>query len=54
MPTHKDIEAARAHMKEVDVAQENILEAMFDDLRKENEVPLGSKEQHGFKNMRNN
>ena len=33
MPTNKEIEAAKAHMKEVDNAQENILEAMFDDLR---------------------
>ena len=35
MPTHEEIEAAKAHMKEVDSAQEIILEAMFDDLRSE-------------------
>ena len=33
MPTHEEINAAKAHLEEVDNAQEFILEAMFDDLR---------------------
>ena len=40
MPTHEEMEAAKAHKKEVDDAQENILEAMFDDLRNEYQVPF--------------
>ena len=40
MPTHKEIEAAKAHMKAVDNAQEIILEAMFDDLRSEYQTLL--------------
>ncbi len=33
LPTHDEIKASKAHLKEVDNAQEFILEAMFDDLR---------------------
>ena len=34
MPTHNEIEAIKEHLKDVDNAQEVILEAMFDDLRR--------------------
>ena len=37
MPTHEEIKAAKAHLKQVDDAQELILEAMFDDLRNQYE-----------------
>ncbi len=33
LPTHDEMKAAKAHLKEVDDAQEIILEAMFTDLR---------------------
>ena len=33
LPTHQEIKEAKAHLKQVDDAQEHILEAMFDDLR---------------------
>ncbi len=33
MPTHDEMKAAKARLKEVDDAQEIVLEAMFDDLR---------------------
>ena len=33
MPTHDEIEAIKEHLKDVDNAQEAILEAMFDELR---------------------
>ena len=44
MPTHKQIEEAKAHLKEVDNAQDNIVEAMFDDLRDEYKDPCLGKE----------
>ena len=37
MPTHEEIKAAKAHLKQVDDAQELLLEAMFDDLRSQYE-----------------
>ncbi len=33
LPTHEEMIAAKAHLKQVDNAQELVLEAMFDDLR---------------------
>ena len=33
MPTNKEIEDAKAHLQDVDNAQESIIEDMFDDLR---------------------
>ncbi len=46
MPTQAQIEAVKAHLKDVDNAQELILEAMFDDLRSNYEADLSQR----FKN----
>ena len=43
MPTHDEIEAIKEHLKDVDNAQEAILEAMFDDLRNNYEIDLSQK-----------
>ncbi len=43
MPTQDEIEAIKEHLKDVDNAQEAILEAMFDDLRINYELDLPHK-----------
>ena len=43
MPTHDEIEAIKEHLKDVDNAQEAILEAMFDDLRSNYETDFSEK-----------
>ncbi len=43
MPTHDELEAAKAHLKDVDNAQEVILEALFDDLRNSYQTDLSKK-----------
>ena len=43
MPTHDEIEAIKEHLKDVDNAQEEILEAMFDDLRSNYETDFSKK-----------
>ena len=43
MPTNDEIEAIKEHLKDVDNAQEAILEAMFDDLRSNYETDLSQK-----------
>ncbi len=43
LPTHDELEAAKAHLKDVDNAQEVILEAMFDDLRNSYQTDLSKK-----------
>jgi|TARA_B100001996_G_scaffold146624_1_gene111708 hypothetical protein len=43
LPTHDEIEAIKEHLKDVDNAQEAILEAMFDDLRSNYETDLSQK-----------
>ncbi|KGG15548.1 MULTISPECIES: hypothetical protein [unclassified Prochlorococcus] len=40
MPTKDDFEAAKAHLKDVDKAQEDVLEAMFDELRSDYDLDL--------------
>ncbi len=44
MATHDEVRAAKAHMKEVDNAQEIVLQAMFDDLRNNYETNFDKKE----------
>ena len=43
MPTHDEIKAIKEHLKDVDNAQEAILEAMIDDLRSNYETDLSEK-----------
>ena len=47
LPTHDEIEAVKAHLKEVDNAQEIVLEAMFDELRSNYESNLSLKNDEG-------
>ena len=44
MPTHEEVQAAKAHLKLVDDSQELILEDMFDDLRSHHEFDLLDRE----------
>ncbi len=43
MPTNDEVEAIKEHLKDVDNAQEVILEAMFDELRSNYEIDLSQK-----------